>query len=65
MDKDDKEIKLLETLTKKVEELQKTIKEKKEDVEGKIKENPLAYVAGSFAGGVIVGYLIRGGGNKE
>jgi ElaB/YqjD/DUF883 family membrane-anchored ribosome-binding protein len=36
----------------------KTIGEKKEYAEGKINENPLAYVAGAFVGGVIVGYVM-------
>ncbi len=49
----------------KMDELSKsiavTLGEKKEFAEGKIKENPLAYVAGAFAGGVIVGYLMGRG----
>jgi ElaB/YqjD/DUF883 family membrane-anchored ribosome-binding protein len=55
----------LNDLTVKIDELSKTIGktigEKKEYTEGKINENPLAYVAGAFVGGVIVGYLIAGG----
>ncbi len=39
----------------------KTIGEKKEYAEGKINENPLAYVAGAFVGGVIVGYMMGRG----
>jgi ElaB/YqjD/DUF883 family membrane-anchored ribosome-binding protein len=39
----------------------KTIGEKKEYAEGKINENPLAYVAGAFVGGVIVGYVMGRG----
>jgi hypothetical protein len=39
----------------------KTIGEKKEYAEGKINENPLAYMAGAFVGGVIVGYVMRRG----
>jgi ElaB/YqjD/DUF883 family membrane-anchored ribosome-binding protein len=38
-----------------------TVGEQKEYAEGKISENPLAYVAGAFAGGVIVGYLLGRG----
>jgi len=45
-------------LTKSIE---KTLGEKKEFAEGKIKENPLAYVAGAFVGGVIVGYVMGKG----
>ena len=45
-------------LTKSIE---KTLGEKKEYAEGKISENPLAYVAGAFVGGVIVGYLMGRG----
>ncbi len=48
----------IEELTKSIEN---TIGEKKEYAEGKINENPLAYVAGAFVGGVIVGYLIGRG----
>ena len=49
-------------LSVKIDELSKsigkTIVEKKEFAEEKINENPLAYVAGAFVGGVIVGYVI-------
>ena len=38
--------------------IEKTIGEKQEYTEGKISENPLAYVAGAFVGGVIVGYVM-------
>ena len=52
-------------LTVKINELSKTIEktlgEKKEYAEGKISENPLAYVAGAFVGGVIVGYVMGRG----
>ncbi len=52
-------------LTVKIDELsksiEKTLGEKKEYAEGKISENPLAYVAGAFVGGVIVGYVIGRG----
>ena len=51
----------------KIDELSKTFGEtigaKKEFAEGKINENPLAYVAGAFVGGVIVGYLMARGKN--
>ncbi len=55
--------KMLETLTARIDELSKEVNEKKVYAEDKIKENPLAYVAGSFAGGLIVGYLITRGKN--
>ena len=48
----------IEELTKSIE---KTLGEKQKYAEGKIKENPLAYVAGAFVGGVIVGYMLRRG----
>lgn len=55
--------KILETLTAKVDELTKTVNERKAYTEGKIRENPLAYVAGAFAGGLIVGFLMARGKN--
>jgi len=55
--------KILETLTAKIDELSKAVKERKEFSEEKIKENPLAYVAGAFAGGLIVGFLMARGKN--
>jgi len=52
-------------IDRKIEEITKsigkTVGEKKECVEGKINENPLAYVAGAFVGGVIVGYVMNRG----
>ena len=52
-------------LSVKFDELSKSIEmtlgEKKEYAEEKISENPLAYVAGAFVGGVIVGYLMGRG----
>ena len=55
----------LNDLSVKIDELsksiEKTLGEKKEYAEGKINENPLAYVAGAFVGGVIVGYLMGRG----
>ncbi len=50
--------KTLDVLTAKVDELSRAMNEKREMTESKIKENPLAYVAGAFAGGLIVGYLM-------
>jgi F0F1-type ATP synthase assembly protein I len=55
----------LNDLTVKIDELSKTIGktigEKKKYAEGKINENPLAYMAGAFVGGVIVGYVMGRG----
>ncbi len=52
-------------LSVKIDELSKsigkTIGDKKEYAEEKINENPLAYVAGAFVGGVIVGYVMGRG----
>ncbi len=53
--------KMLETLSARIDELSKAFKERKEYTEGKIKENPLAYMAGAFAGGLIVGFLMSRG----
>jgi len=51
----------LNDLSVKIDELSKTIGEKKEYAERKINENPLAYMAGAFFGGVIVGYVMSRG----
>lgn len=52
-------------LSVKIDELSKsigkTIGDKKDYAEEKINENPLAYVAGAFVGGVIVGYVMGRG----
>jgi len=50
----------IEELTKSIE---KTLGEKQEYAEGKISENPLAYMAGAFVGGVIMGYIMGRGKN--
>ncbi|MFZ3167221.1 MAG: hypothetical protein WA130_06365 [Candidatus Methanoperedens sp.] len=39
----------------------KAVMEKKESAEAKVNENPLAYMAGAFVGGVVVGYLLGRG----
>ncbi len=39
----------------------KAVMEKKESAEAKVNENPFAYMAGAFVGGVIVGYLLGRG----
>jgi hypothetical protein len=48
----------IEKLTKSIE---KTLGEKQEYTQGKINENPLAYMAGAFVGGVIMGYIMGRG----
>jgi hypothetical protein len=50
-------------LAAKIEELNKAISEKKTYTTDKIKESPIAYMAGSFIGGILVGYLIGNGKN--
>jgi tetrahydromethanopterin S-methyltransferase subunit G len=45
----------IEELTKSIEN---TLGEKQGYAEGKINDNPLAYMAGAFVGGVIVGYVM-------
>lgn len=52
---------LSKALEKKVDEMSKVLKERKEYTEDKIKENPLAYLAGAFTSGLIVGYLMARG----
>jgi hypothetical protein len=58
----------LGVLTAKIDELSKTISEKKvyttdkiKESTDKIKENPIAYVAGAFLGGILVGYIMSKG----
>jgi len=41
--------------------IEKSYREKKEYAEGKLGENPIAYIAGAFVGGVIMGYLMSRG----
>ena len=43
------------------ESIGKKVMEKKESAEAKVNENPLAYVAGAFVGGILVGYLLGRG----
>ncbi len=50
-------------LAAKIEELNKAINEKKTYTTDKIKESPFAYMAGSFIGGIVVGYLFGKGKN--
>ena len=50
--------KTLDTLSARVDELSRSIGEKKEFTEAKIRENPIAYVSGAFVGGLFVGYLL-------
>ncbi len=53
--------KMLDTLSNRIDELTKTLKEKKGNAEEAVSQNPLAYLAGAFAGGLIVGFLIARG----
>jgi len=39
----------------------KTVGEQQEYAEGEISKNPLAYMAGAFVGGVIMGYVLGRG----
>ena len=50
----------IEKLTKSIE---KTLGEKQEYTQGKINEDPFAYMAGAFVGGVIMGYIMGRGKN--
>ena len=43
------------------ESVGKAVMEKKESAEAKVNKNPLAYVAGAFVGGILVGCLIGRG----
>ncbi|NJD53339.1 MAG: hypothetical protein FIB07_10785 [Candidatus Methanoperedens sp.] len=43
------------------ESIGKKVMEKKESAEAKVNENPLAYMAGAFVGGALVGYLLGRG----
>ncbi|VVB53127.1 Uncharacterised protein [uncultured archaeon] len=43
------------------ESIGKAVMEKKESAEAKVNENPFAYMAGAFVGGVLVGYLLGRG----
>lgn len=49
----------LDKIGEKIDDLSKAIREKKIDYENNIKQNPLAYLTGSFVGGIIVGALMR------
>lgn len=55
------ENKRLGILTAKIDELNKAINEKKVHTTDKIKENPIAYVAGAFLGGIFAGYIMSKG----
>ncbi len=57
--------KTLDILSKKFDEIIKLFKEKKEYVEIKIKESPIAYVTGTLVGGLMIGYLISKGSEKN
>ncbi len=47
----------IKVLAEKINQLTLALKENKICTENKIKENPLAYVAGAFTGGLILGLL--------
>jgi ElaB/YqjD/DUF883 family membrane-anchored ribosome-binding protein len=53
---------LATNINSKIDELSKSIDklygEKKGYTESKINENPIAYVAGAFVGGVVIGYIM-------
>ncbi len=55
---DEQEVSAINTLSAKIDELTKSLGEKKVQAEEKIKENPIAYVMGAFVGGLLVGYLM-------
>lgn len=59
----EKEKTSLGILNAKIEELNKAINEKGTYTKDKIKESPIAYMAGAFIGGVFVGYLMGKGKN--
>ena len=54
-------IKIDEKIDELSKSIEKTLGVKQEYAEGKISENPLAYMAGAFVGGVIVGYVMSRG----
>ena len=57
----DEEKTVLETLTTKIDELNKIIKDKNVQTTEKMKEHPLSYVTGAFIGGLFIGFLIGKG----
>jgi hypothetical protein len=48
----------LQILTARIDELNKTINERKVLTEDRIKKNPLAYMTGAFLGGILTGFMI-------
>ena len=54
-------IKIDEKIDELSKSIEKTLGVKQEYAEGKISENPLAYMAGAFVGGVLVGYMMGRG----
>jgi len=59
----DLSVKMDQKIAELTKSIENTIGEKQEYAENKISENPLAYVAGAFVGGVIVGYIMNRGKN--
>lgn len=55
--------KTLNNISDKFDEVIRLFKDKKENVEIKIKENPVAYITGTLIGGILIGFLI--GKSKE
>jgi len=53
--------KSLNIVSEKFDEIIKLFKDKKEIVEVKVKENPIAYITGTLVGGMLLGYLIGKG----
>lgn len=57
IDEDDLK-KTLDAMGAKIDDLSRSIGEKKDFTEARIRENPIAYVSGAFVGGLFVGYLL-------
>jgi len=57
----DMSVKMDQKIAELTKSIEKTLGEKQEYAESKINENPLAYVAGAFVGGVIIGYIMSRG----
>lgn len=55
----------LKVLTDRIDELSKSINDKRTYTTDKIKKNPLAYAAGAFVGGILVGYMMGKGKDSE
>ncbi len=60
----DLNIKIDDKIEEQNKSIGKKLEQKKEYAEEKIGENPFVYIAGSFFGGVIVGYMMGRGKNN-